>query len=43
MRGLLALAVGMAALLAWGAETGHRLNVPWWKARLAEKGAQAQT
>ncbi len=43
MRGLLALAVGMAALLAWGAETGHRLNVPWWKARLAEKEAQAQT
>ena len=43
MRGLLALAVGMAALLAWGAEAGHRLNVPWWKARLAEKEAQAQT
>ena len=43
MRGLLAFAAGMAALVAWSAEAGHRLNVPWWKARLAEKEAQAQT
>ena len=37
------LAVCAALSGVWGAEAGHRLGVPWWKARLAEKEAQAQT
>lgn len=37
------LAVCAALSGVWGAEVGHRLGVPWWKARLEEKETQAQT
>lgn len=43
MRMTVALLAAMVAWTAWGVEAGHRLGVPWWATRLAEKEAQAQT